>query len=467
MERRPRIAWFSPLPPMRSGIADNVVPVLAALRTTHEVELWIDAEAGTCETYGLRARRYALPAVGTAGWDDPTTWSLDWHALNTSEGTVYHIGNQADFHGAMWRVASVHPGLVVLHDESLQHLFAALLRAGGGFAGDRRYLAAMAREHGAEGLATGRALLAGAIDIFETGDRCPLTRLGLLGAAGVVVHSPAFLERVQAWYRGPSAHMPLPFKPTADAEDEADARDHSPAAVRLRGGRPCAVVMGHLGANRCLPEICEALGDPEFAAWELRICGEVAPSLSLAGMTAAHGLEGRVDHRGYLQEAALRRAIVDADLAINLRNPTMGEASATQLTLWDARLPVIASRTGWYATLPEGSTAYVEPGEEVEGVRAHLRAYARDPAPYRAMGARGRLALERDHSPSKYAAGLVTLLERMRGAPGHGAVEQVIDRIVAAAPWHRADDAALMGGVAAALADLLGGGKTGEAGEVS
>ena len=94
----------------------------------------------------------------------------------------------------------------------------------------------------------------------------------------------------------------------------------------------------------------------------------------------------------------MEQKLSTADLAINLRYPSMGEASGSQLQFWDYGLPTLVTRTGWYASLPEGTTAFVRPEHEVEDMQAHLRAFLADPSAFRAMGERGRQSLDKQRS---------------------------------------------------------------------
>jgi len=119
--------------------------------------------------------------------------------------------------------------------------------------------------------------------------------------------------------------------------------------------------------------------------------------------------------------AALRRA----DLAINLRYPSMGEASGSQLRIWDAGLPALVTRTGWYAGLPDGTVFFVEPEDEVATLRKNLRAACRDFAPFRRAGQRGRAILEQRHRPDDYARGLLDIAREAVGQHGRRAASDL------------------------------------------
>src|SRR5581483_768733 len=83
-----RVAYYSPLPPSRSGIADYSALLLPALR--ERIEEVVLARPGK-----------RAPEADVA---------------------LYHIGNDPDAHGWILDALRCRPGLVVLHEFVLHHL---------------------------------------------------------------------------------------------------------------------------------------------------------------------------------------------------------------------------------------------------------------------------------------------------------------------------------------------------------
>ncbi|MGH2684244.1 MAG: hypothetical protein ACRDJP_02105, partial [Actinomycetota bacterium] len=84
------IAFLSPQPPARTGVATYAADVLRALRRSDL----------------LREHRIDAP------------WPLGGRTvevMDRSDLAVYHLGNNAEFHGEIYRLAVGRPGLVVLH----------------------------------------------------------------------------------------------------------------------------------------------------------------------------------------------------------------------------------------------------------------------------------------------------------------------------------------------------------------
>ena len=102
-----KVAYYSPLPPERSGIADYSAALLPALERRVDVAV---------------ARPKRRP--------------------KRVDVSLYHIGNDAEAHGWIVEALRGRPGPVVLHDFVLHHLVAGLTVARGD---NEAYLDAMYR----------------------------------------------------------------------------------------------------------------------------------------------------------------------------------------------------------------------------------------------------------------------------------------------------------------------------------
>src|SRR5438309_1482774 len=87
------IAWFSPLPPIRSGVAAYSAELLPHLERTLTIDRFDEARA---HDFVWKHRRAPYDLV------------------------VYQLGN-APCHDYMWAYLTKYPGLAVLHDARLHH----------------------------------------------------------------------------------------------------------------------------------------------------------------------------------------------------------------------------------------------------------------------------------------------------------------------------------------------------------
>lgn len=316
---------------------------------------------------------------------------------------MYQIGNDAEFHGGIFAIARRVPGVVVLHDPDLREFMWQLVdrgRLGRAWVEEQTE-----REHGVTAWA----------DLgLGSGQRLPLELAGTCGAFGVVVHSRGAFERMRERTRLPLRFLPLPYPRRRSTASGGEGHD----GLRL-------VMLGLLSPNRCLDRVMRAMA-AYGGGVSLDVFGELWPGSGMERLAGELGLGGRVQFRGYVTEEELDEALPGYDLAINVRNPSVGEASGVQLRIWQAGVPTLATRVGWYAEQPEGTLAWVDTARMEESFIEHWEAYAKDRAKFAMMAEAGRKVYEASHGPESYARKivefacaasrqrLVAVVERMR-----------------------------------------------------
>jgi hypothetical protein len=130
-----RLAWFTPFPPDRSGIAAYSAELLPLLAAAHQIDVFVD-RAPAARASGA-ARHGAPPCSGTSANPAPPGFSVrsahdfPWrHARSPYDLVVYQLGN-ASCHDYMWAYFPRYPGLVVLHDAQVHQARAKQLLAAG------------------------------------------------------------------------------------------------------------------------------------------------------------------------------------------------------------------------------------------------------------------------------------------------------------------------------------------------
>jgi glycosyltransferase involved in cell wall biosynthesis len=401
-----KLNWFSPLPPAKTEIAYYTARVVRYLGKRAEVTLWTDQSNwdADLENYA-RVRRYR------AGPDF-------WAELNHSDISIYHIGNNALFHNWIWQVSRSHPGLVILHDLHLHHFFAGVHC--GAAQGVGEYLAQMKFYYGAEGQHDGEECFKrGAPIMHYLAERYPLTLHALENALGVLVHTPDAFHILKEENLWPVAYAPLPY--AAEMSDQAPLLSEEPYHL---------IIFGHLGDNRRLDVLFKALAElPTKDQFHLDIYGQLWDKKLVLGQIRSLELKSHVTVHGFVPEEKLNAALSRASLAINLRYPTMGEASASQLRIWSHALPSLVTKIGWYATLPPDTVAYVRPEHEVADIKAHLSAFLDNPERFSRMGERGRRVLEEEHQPEAYVQAILDLSESAQRFRPLAATSQLAERV--------------------------------------
>jgi glycosyltransferase involved in cell wall biosynthesis len=376
-----RVAYYSPLPPSRSGIADYSALLLPALAERIEVAL-------------ARSGRFRRAPRGDVA--------------------LYHVGNDAEAHGWIVEALRRRPGVVVLHDFVLHHLIVGLTFARGDAAG---YLDAMEREAGLPG----RLLAYGVLDnrippLWETRpEEFPLAGEILGLATGLIVHSRHVEDRARAaGYEGPVWRIPHPAWPVPPTE---------PAAL---DGEPLYGCFGNLNEAKRIPQLLAAFGRvrERRPGARLVLVGSATPRV--ASLEAPEG----VTREEYVDEPRLWSLMARCDVCVSLRAPTMGETSGSAVRALSLGKPLVVSDVGWFAELP-GDVALKVPVDEheVETIAAALELLA-DEEPRRAMGEAARALSEREHSLDRVAEAYVAALEE---AAGGQAVHDAVLREVAGA----------------------------------
>ena len=381
-----KIAYYSPLPPERSGIADYSAMLLPELEKRIDVEV---VRRGR-----RRARRPGRRA----------------------DVALYHVGNDPEHHAWIVEELRRQPGVVVLHDFVLHHLIAGMTVGRGDGGG---YLDAMQREAGA----VGRMLAHGVIDGLlppaweRRAAEYPLTGEVLVEASGVIVHS-VYVERLVREYgfTGPVWRIPLAAWPM-------------PSAVSDAGLPPDRLIVGsfgHLNPAKRVPQLLEGF----------RLLRERRPeALLLLVGSVASGVDFELPddalHFDYVPEDRLWSLLAAADICVSLRYPTMGETSGIAVRALEAGRPQVVSDIGWFSELPDEVALKVSVGaEEVEELVAHLELLGGNSDLRAAMGVAARELAEREHDVGHVAEGYVAALEEAAGGP---AVEQAVQSAVASA----------------------------------
>lgn len=295
-----RVAWFSPLPPSRSGIAAYSAEVLPLLRD----------------------RGYAIDTF-VASSAHEFVWK---HRRRPYDLTVYQMGNAA-CHDYMWSYLFRYPGLVVLHDAQL-HQARALALTTRWLPRRDDYLAEFRANHPDAPAEIGEVVAAGFGESLFA--HWPHIRLVLAAARLTVVHNRRLLSDLREEY---STAM-LDAIPMGVADPTSPGRSID---VRRRHGIPPDTVVlaayGGLTPEKRIGSLLRALSTTaaRFPRLHALLVGQSAEHYDVAGAARQWGVAERVHITGYVPEAELPAYLHEADLAACLRWPTNRETSASWL----------------------------------------------------------------------------------------------------------------------------------------
>ena len=385
-----KVAYYSPLPPDTSGIADYSALLLPALERLVEVE------------------------VVRPGRTRPVA---------DADVALYHVGNNPEAHGWIVDALRRRPGVVVLHDFVLHHLVAGLTI---GRKDGHAYLAAMEREAGVPGRLLGYGVLEGRVPpLWEVRpEEFPLAGEVLSLATGLIVHSRYVADHARAaGFTGPLARVPHPAWPAPEV---------APADL---AGTPLIGAFGNVNQSKRVPQLLEAFARlrSDHPGARLLLVGAVSPGFDLDRRLQRLGLDGEgIVREGYVDERRLWALMAACDVHVGLRSPTMGETSGTAIRALTLGKPLVVTDVGWFAEL-SGDVALKVPvgADEADALEAALRLLAEHPDVRRSMGAAARSLATGEHDLGRVAALQAAAFERVAG--GRAVADAVLREVSDAA----------------------------------
>jgi glycosyltransferase involved in cell wall biosynthesis len=380
-----RLAYFSPLPPLKTGIATYSRHLTAVLARDFDLQVF---HAGPCDPLPLQR-----PPIDYLR--DPGMLS----ELSGYDAVLYHLGNNPWHHLDIYRCLLEHPGIVVLHDAVLYYLASGLGRGG--------LIKEFCLNYGLGRLPELWQIIEsspqGDVLRYKSPASYPLIARVLEHASAIIVHSKTTAAAVQdAGYKGQVHAVELPFYP----EQLARAKSVDLRALRqLLGISKDRIVLGtfgFIGPTKRTDKVLEALGAlRQKHDFVLLIVGE---GDDVSKKIRKRHLQDRVIQVGFVDDEKFADYLMLADIIVSLRYPSMGESSATLIQALALGKPCIVTDHAWFSELPDSCAWKIGYGEsEVEELLRALENLIEDPMRCEVIGGEAqRYALD-NCAPGKVA----------------------------------------------------------------
>jgi glycosyltransferase involved in cell wall biosynthesis len=422
-----RLAWFSPWPPQRTGVAGRSAAVTARLAAAGlAVDVFVDAR-------DVPVARAAATPPRPGDVRVQSAHEFVWRqARGQYDLAVYQVGNSR-LHEFLWPYLFRYSGLAVLHDARLHHARGrALLRAGR----PRDYRAEFAFDQPAAGPEAAELAVHGFDGAYYY--LWPMTRAVLAASRVVATHARGAVPALSA--DAPDTLVSyLPLGEGRDVPWSADERERARAQLGLAPGTLAFGVFGGLTAERRLPQILRAFARArrDSPGARLVLAGAPDAAVDLAGLAAALGVADAVIAPGVLDDPAFDDAIAAVDVCLSLRWPSSLETSGPWLRALAAGRPTIVTALphqadvpaldprDWQPTLPpvHGApvTVAVDILDEDHSLVLAMRRLARDADLRARLGAAARQYWEREHREAVMQAGYERLLQLAAARPAPAA----------------------------------------------
>jgi glycosyltransferase involved in cell wall biosynthesis len=381
---KPKLAYLSPLPPEKYGIAIYSGELLPYLSKHYTIELVsenpaVGSELVTC----FRVRDYS--------WFEKNFRSYD--------RVLYHFGN-SPAHRAMFALIEKVPGVIVLHDFFLIDAI-RFADAHGYFPG--LWTKSLFLSHGYRGIVEG---------YFGTEDLkagFPASLGVIQSSLGTIVHSDHSKELGAQWF-GPASVADWATIPLLRKRPQGSTREASRRELGLEPDQFVVCSFGFLTSNKLNLELVEAWALSELARSPdclLVFVGELQDGNygdSLLGLISKLGLGAAVRITGWVDGEDYRRYLESADLAVQLRTKSRGETSATVLDCLNYGIATIVNANGSFAYLDESAVCMLPDRFSVSDLAASLSSLYGDGGYRTELEEFGLRLVQTLHAPESCAA---------------------------------------------------------------
>ena len=411
--QRPKLAYVSPMPPERTGIADYSSELLPELAKHYDIEIvvaqnhindaWVQSNGPIRDSQWLRENAHNIDRV------------------------LYQFGN-SPFHQHMLALGEEVPGTVVLHDFFLSGLLSyqeelhivkyawaqALYRAHG-------YSAVQERYH--------------ACDATDVKMIYPVNLQVLQNARGVVVHSEYSRKLASEWY-GKYFAADWEVVPHLRTPTTTNNRSQCRAKLGLKVDDFVVCSFGFLAPTKLNHRLLEAwllsflAQDPHCVLIFVGENNGGEYGRQLLKIIRNSGLEKRIRITGWTDMPLFRDYLSSANIAVQLRALSRGETSGTVLDCMNHALPTIVNANGSMAELPTDAVWMLPDTFETSELVEALETLRHGGERRSAIGRRAQEIIHTRHAPRTCAKQYTEVIEQFHTqsqCDSHALVKSIVD----------------------------------------
>ena len=384
LDHKPRLAYVSPMPPDRSGIAEYSAELIPALARYYDIDVITNCDMD--------------PAL--SGIQEYGQKSVDWFYENHHfyDRVLYHFGNST-FHQHMFALLEKIPGVTVLHDFFLSGILAHMERQG---YSSRCWARELYKSHGYHAL---RDYIE-ETDTSKTIFKYPCNLSVIQRSLSLIVHSKSSLTLAKQWHKLDEKKwdvIPLLRKPAVNNTDSARddlgfSKDDflvcsfghiAPTKLNLR------LVQAWLTSKLSKNKKCHLIFVGENDA------GDYGKKIN--NLLEKSNTSSSIQITGWLDSTTFHKYLSAADIGVQLRALSRGETSAAALDCMNHGIATIVNSNGSMADLPD-EAVWKMPDEftDAQLIEAIENLWGND-AQRQRIGATAQNIVKEKHSPDMCA----------------------------------------------------------------
>ncbi len=406
---KPRLAYVSPIPDEKSGIADYSAELLPELARYYQIDIivqqaslaqdWLQANFAIRDVNYLLAHQHEYARV------------------------LYHFGNSS-CHTHMFRLLKEVPGAVVLHDfylsGILSHLELTAQEPG-------IWLKALYASHGLHALLQRRDVE----DLNEIIWRYPCNHEVVNRAKGVIVHSHYSGQLARQWYTGLSEQHWC-YIPHLRILPQNLQKQKARAALGIAEDEVLVCSFGILGQTKLNHRLLKAWKDSGLAArakFRLVFVGkndEGPYGLEIQKLMSEAQACEEIRITGFASQTVFRDYLQAADLAVQLRGNSRGETSGTVLDCLAYGVPVIVNNNGSLGEFPDDVVIKLDNDFKDEALNQALVDLSGSAERRWQLGQDGRRYVQNQHAPAQIGLRYAQAIEAFYAQPEACAYQQTL-----------------------------------------
>jgi glycosyltransferase involved in cell wall biosynthesis len=362
-----KIAYFSPLNPLKSGISDFSEELLPYLKKNTQIDLFV---AGYKPENDIINNEFDIFDIKEFENND---------LREQYDIALYHIGNNYECHKEIVETFLKYGGILELHDISLHHYLAEDTIIGNN---KEKYVEIMKICHGLTGEKLARQFLEGGIVAPWENRSMEFTVCKHLvdKAKGIIVHSD-FAKQMIKGMNSSAKVINIPLHTPDIIEDFESYRQKCKQELKIDNEKIIMGAFGHATTNKRILQIIHALNilkKTSVKNFHFYIVGKVS-GLDIDSLIKELDLADSITITGFTTLEQFKLYMGACDICFNLRYPTQGESSASLHRMLGLGKAVIVTKIGNFEEYPDDIVIKVRYDEnEVDDIYQAINTLIKD-----------------------------------------------------------------------------------------